>query len=285
MAEESEDTYKWVYDHTQLDSQGNPVRIGPVNDRLLNIVKWLPGAFEDSQIAELVSAFQDFLNSKLYTMPCKWDDSVIEVSPLKKIEQILELRNPTEMDERFIYLYSNLLGFAISNLEKLKESESTTTDTFNSVREILRAIPQILERKTTEGGLSTLFGGLGFYSNIKTGWAKNEQVYRTGEFEYVDKIDDLAEKDACPTPHFMIEINALATEISKERNQGINAMIDEIRPINTVLDGIQISTFEHSFSQIVDGGNSDDGMRLTIPPFWFNETIDIEDSPVFPPSE
>ena len=216
--------FEWVYDHTQTDKQGEPLKTGPWNDRLVNIVRWLPGALQDSNLSEFVALYQELLNQGMYLTTCKWDDSELKTSVLKKIEKILDLRDPSNIDEGFIYKAVELLGFENSDIDALAGSEQGD-DKFNKCRELLRSIPYLAANKTTDRDLKQLAAIFGYGVSIDVKKTNSAESYDMGYWF----------EDGNPTPHFEVVANKVLT---KEEKQALENLVESVRPINTVFDKV-----------------------------------------------
>lgn len=271
--------FEWIYDHTQRDKQGDPIKIGPWNDRLTDIVNWIPGALRDTELTELVAIIQDFLNKRMYTTPCKWDESVLETSMLKKIEKILDFRDPSEIDETYIQNYNDLLGFSSTSLNLISNMSGDEPEegdnVYNRCRELIRSIPYLDANKTTETAMMLLIGLLG----------------QTFEFRvmYLDKGKTGSDYDNChwdtkgnPTPHFGL-VMPIGEGLSDDVSKAVTEIIESIRPINTVYEGItQDENLEVSL-----GSNTNDGewkneptMRISST-IYNNQFMTTTDAPVF----
>ena len=270
------DAFDWVYDNSRLDADGNPMKIGKVNDRLLDVVKWLPGAFADSQLSEIVKVFQDFLNEELYTKSGRWSDADTKISLLGKISGILDLRDPDETDRNFLYAYLGLLGFDYSSIQQLLNSDYKT-DSFNQIREIARSAPYLFANKSTERGLSTLLSIFGYSISFESLWTDTRYGYATGNF--VPETDSMPE-GYNPTPHFnvTVDVSRTQTEMTEEATIRLRNTIEKLKPINTVFDGVNFSTDNHSFSQLVVNPETGElenvypnGLKLTVSDFWTND--------------
>ena len=272
--------FEWIYDHTQRDKQGDPIKIGPWNDRLTDIVNWIPGALRDTELTEFVSIYQELINSGLYTTPCKWDESVLETSMLKKIEKILDFRDPSEIDETFIQNYADLLGFSSTSLNFISNMSGDEPEegdnVYNRCRELIRSIPYLDANKTTETAMMLLIGLLGQTFEFR--------VMRLGKGRTGKDYDNCYwEDEGNPTPHFGLEL-PLGASLDEDVGKAVNQIIESIRPINTVYEGI-------SWSENIDvslGSDTKDGDEWKNEPtmhvsatVYNNQFADIPEGPVY----
>jgi len=274
--------FEWVYDHTQRDKQGDPIKIGPWNDRLTDIVNWIPGALRDTELTEFVSLYQDFLNKGMYTTPCKWDESELATSMLKKIERILDFRDPSEIDENLIQNYADLLGFSASDMKKIsemnkgEEGDESLDDVYNRCRELIRSIPFLEANKTTEIAMMLLIGILGKTFEFKVMYLGKG---RTGQ----DYDNCYWEDKGNPTPHFGLEL-PLGKSLDDATAKVVNQIIESIRPINTVYEGItQSETIDvtlGSNTKDEEGWKNADTMKISST-IYNNQFMDVTEGTIY----
>ncbi len=276
MAEQETNPYEWVYDHSRTDADGNPLKVGKVNDRLIDLLGWLPGALSDSQLSEVLSVFQDYLNFEEYEESGRWSDEAIAISVLGKIAGISRLRDPDSIDRDFLYSYLDNLGFRYSSLAQLNGVDDET-DRFNRTREIARSAPFFFSEKATEVGISSLLSIFGFTASFDTMWTDSEEGYRNGDFY---PYDSSVSPESGPTPHFgmVLDVGHSSYEITDFVSIRLRDTIEKIRPINAVFDGLGLKMSVHNFSQDGSGPN---GLRLTIPDVWTNDFQRLTGIPVF----
>ena len=79
------------------------------NDRLINLVDFLPQHLYDSDTFEFTKLFENFLNTMYEDKdnPCNY-------SILKKVEQIGDLHDPALMDTEYLQFYADFLGYDVS---------------------------------------------------------------------------------------------------------------------------------------------------------------------------
>lgn len=261
--------FDWIYDHSMLNSEKQPVRLGPVNDRLIDIERWLPGAFQGTQLASFVRLFQDFLNEQLYEENRKYTQGKRGVSVLKKIERILDLRDPNEIDEEFLYQYANLLGFDVHTLQALTTS-LYKEDGFNHTRELLKSAPVIFSNKATEKMYNLILASFGHYIKITGLWTDNEDNYADGVFKTYSEIKD-SDSSFAPTPHFgvVVDISKQDSEWTPTSEKVLGDTIEYFRPIDTVYEGTLLTYGSpFFFSRLEDGENTRNGMELTVLKPW-----------------
>ena len=276
-AERNENVWDYVYDYEQVDSKGMPVRIGLFNDRLTDIVSWLPTSLQDSQTAELVAKFQNIVNT-FYDVPCRWDGFPLTISTLKKIEGILDFRDPDNISSNLLYAYARQLGFDIFNKLGMSQSDS---DSLLQIRELARSIPFAYANKTSFRGIAELLATFGIIIELNPLWCDTEENYAAAAF--IEEEDE-PPSGYNPTPHFNVRINVDSSSAAMmDAVTRAKTVINDFKPVNTVFDGIALVTRRYTFSQLEDGENLA-SLRITVPDFWTDLVVDMPDGPIYEPS-
>ena len=225
----------------------NPV----VNDRLINLVNYLPQNYAGTQVEEFMKFFQDFLNLKLFKQ--SYDGSYDEqnVSMLKKIELLFTLRDPDLIDYKTLQLFASYLGYEI-NYNKTDATNIIGGDAYVNeyLRATIRSLPHWYKLKTTQSAVSMIMYMFGLVSDVFTLWTNDYNTKWRAEappFE-TDQSNTPMLADYYPTPHFKISINSeKSVKDFETKLSEIISLVDSIKPINTVFQGFDIANL-YAFS-------------------------------------
>ena len=213
------------------------------NDRLINLVDFLPQHLYDSETYDFTKFFENFLNT-LYENK----DDPCNVSILKKIEQIGDLHDPQLMDAQYLQYYADFLGYDLTmNKGELGNLASGVTGEENYVdsvdvdkylRFVVENLPNWYKIKSTRNAIRIMLFSFGVVGDLFTlftnDYDKNWLVERSD-----DNISIGSEipNEYYPSPHFNVGVNLRETPPTWLNNANIILnSIDGIRPINTVFD-------------------------------------------------
>ena len=84
-----------------------------LNDRLINLVNFLPDNYAGTQVEQFMKFFEDFLNLNLFKQEVNGNDEQF-VSILKKIELLFTLRDPDLIDYKMLQFFAEYLGYNIN---------------------------------------------------------------------------------------------------------------------------------------------------------------------------
>lgn len=219
----------------------NPVK----NDRLINLIKYLPDNFSGTQLSEFILFFENFLNYELFDHKIDPNLPDKKISILKKIELLSTLRDPNLIDADLLQFFASYLGYDINYNRADIFTTSTVTETNNYLRETISSLPSWYKLKSTSSSLSMLMYMFGIVSEVYTiwtndyenNWDKENPTYES------DKINVNLPAGYYPTPHFNVTINNDSTQGDYLSNLStIIPMIESIKPINAVFEGFRLST-------------------------------------------
>lgn len=218
---------RYIFDH----EQNPPVITHPINDRLIDIVSYLPSNLRDTEMFSFVKLFQDFLNYELYKTAEPvggWD---IPVSVLKKIEKILDNRSPDDIDSDFLHNFLANIGY------NLNYNEATYMKVFGNenfvvpfIRNLCRTLPFFYATKSTE----RLFKSFLCMFGVKVDFKK---LYST---DYI--VFDTEDGDGkMLTPHFGVTFTITHSGLVVDSTiYIIKDTVDRSKPINTVFDDYRL---------------------------------------------
>lgn len=215
---------KYVYDC----EKNPPEPIHEINDRLIDIVGYLPSNLRETQMAEFIKLFQDFLNYKLYKTAdprSGWD---IPISVLKKIEKILDNKSPDDIDPDFLHNFAMNLGY---NLNFTEETYNTIYGDESFIvpfmRNVCRTLPYFYANKSTERIFKSFLAMFGVKVDFK-------KLYSDEEY----KVFVAEDSDGLMlTPHFGVQfiINDSGMTVGSNIHL-ISEVIQRSKPINTVFE-------------------------------------------------
>ena len=217
-------------------------------DRLIDLVRFLPLDLQDSETGLFVKFFEDFLNT-LYATPEGCHQSI-----LKKIERIMDFNDPEEIDIEYIQFFANAIGYKVNVNRGVigtfrvgqseEEQELTPEETLEInkyIRFVVSNLPHWYKMKGTNNAIKILlrsFGVIGSFSSMYSNDYKHNWIYDLED--QPNNIEDNVPKDFFPTPHFKIQVNTEGTPPSWINNvKEISDAIESIRPINTVFEGFE----------------------------------------------
>jgi hypothetical protein len=229
------------------------------NDRLINLVDFLPQHLYNSETYDFTKMFENFLNT-LYENK----DDPCNIGILKKIEQIGDLHDPQLMDTEYLQFYADFLGYnltpnrgEIGNITNGVSSNGTYIDDEESkkyLRFVVENLPNWYKIKSTRNAIRIMlfsFGVVGdLYSLFTDDYNKNWQIHNETAGQSI--LGQGIPSGWYPTPHFSLQVDLRKTPAAWINNQEqiINA-IDSVRPINTVFEGFR-GYFEVSNSSPLD---------------------------------
>ena len=221
-------------------------KINPVNnDRLINLVDFLPENYQGTQVSEFMKFFEDFLNFKLYKQA--YDNVCDEqfISILKKIELLFTLRDPDLIDFKLLQQLGSYLGYTFSySRTDIGDIVGDELYVNEYLRSTIRSLPHWYKLKTTQSSIAMIMYMFGLVSDVHTLWTNDYNEYWKAESpNFEDDLSNTIIPDGYyPTPHFKISINALKSESAYEKElPKVIKLIDSIKPINTVFQGFNIS--------------------------------------------
>ena len=219
---------RYIYDY----EQNPPVPVHEINDRLIDIVSYLPSNLRDSQMSDFVKLFQDFLNYELYQTADPKNGWDISISNLKKIEKILDLKSPDDIDPSFLHNFSKNLGY---NLNFTEETYNTIYGNESFIvpflRNVCRTLPHFYTNKSTERIFKAFLAMFGVRVNFSKLYSDEQYISFTNE-----DADGLM-----LTPHFGVQfvISESGMTVGSKINL-ISEVINRSRPINTVFDNYNL---------------------------------------------
>jgi len=226
--------------HPAISVGFNPID----NDRLINLIKYLPDNFSGTQLSEFILFFENFLNFELFNYKLDPNIPDAKVSILKKIELLYTLRDPNLIDSDLLQFFASYLGYDINYSRGDIFTADNDTEINNYLRETISSLPSWYKLKSTSSSLSMLMYMFGIVSEVYTIWTSDYE-------ENWDKENPTYESDSInvnlpagyyPTPHFNITINSILTPGDYLSNlTTIIPMIESIKPINTVFEGFRLS--------------------------------------------
>lgn len=225
-----------------------------INQRNINLTKWLPIFLQETELETLVKFFENYLNSmykqrinNIQNITDFEDGNDLSISILKRIEKIKDFHNIDKIDSEYLQLVANYLGYNVDlNLGQLGIlTEDNVNDPIiqEDVRKYLRfivsALPEWYKIKTNEECVKILLFSFGLVGKTISKWTKNYREFITYKEGYDDQ--DII-KDAYQTSHFtvLIDIDQSVENLSTDSgsNIAVKNAIDSVRPINTVFDGL-----------------------------------------------
>ena len=233
--------YRDSFTNSETDGRWN-VGCGD-NDRLINLVDFLPQHLYDSETFDFTKFFENFLNT-LYENK----DDPCNVSILKKIEQIGDLHDPQLMDVEYLQHYADFLGYDLTmNKGELGNISSglvggenyvDSVDSDKYLRFVVENLPNWYKIKSTRNAIRIMLFSFGVVGDLFTlftnDYDKNWLNERSDDnISIGSEIPD----GYYPSPHFSVGVNLRETTPTwlKNSNTILNS-IESIRPINTVFE-------------------------------------------------
>jgi len=219
------------------------------NDRLINLINYLPQNYQDTQIEQFLKFFEDFLNYNLFKANINEEESYVSV--LKKIELLHTLRDPDCIDYRLLQKFASYLGYNINyskedliDILTIKNEGTDSEDVNGYLRETIRSLPHLYKLKSTQSSISMIMYLFGIVSDVYTLWTNDYDENWLAEvppFE-TDQSNTTMPSGYYPTPHFKISIDVEKTETDYEAALSkIVNLINSIKPVNTVFEGFDIT--------------------------------------------
>jgi hypothetical protein len=225
-----------------------------INQRNINLTKWLPIFLQETELETLVKFFENYLNTmykqrinNIQNITDFEDENDLSISILKRIEKIKDFHNIDKIDSEYLQLVANYLGYNVDiNLGQLGIlTEDNVNDPIiqEDVRKYLRfivsALPEWYKIKTNEECIKILLFSFGLVGKTITKWTKDYSEFITYKEGYDDQ--DII-KGAYQTSHFtvLLDIDQSVENLSTDTgsNIAVKNAIDSVRPINTVFDGL-----------------------------------------------
>jgi hypothetical protein len=213
------------------------------NDRLINLVNFLPQHLYDSETFDFTKLFENFLNTMYEDRdhPCNY-------GILKKIEQIGDLHDPQLMDSEYLQFYANFLGYdltlnrgEIGNITNEVAADGTYIDDEESkkyLRFVVENLPNWYKIKSTRNAVKIMLFSFGIIGDLFTLFSNDyDKKWISDREDDRSSVGTQLPSEYYPTPHFQLAINLRRTAPTWLQNLGpiLNA-IDSIRPINTVFE-------------------------------------------------
>ena len=213
------------------------------NDRLINLVDFLPQHLYDSETFDFTKLFENFLNTMYEDRdhPCNY-------GILKKIEQIGDLHDPQLMDSEYLQFYANFLGYdltlnrsEIGNITNEVAADGTYIDDEESkkyLRFVVENLPNWYKIKSTRNAVKIMLFSFGIVGDLFTLFSDDyDKNWVSDREDDVLSIATQIPSSYYPTPHFQLAVNLRETSPIWLQNLGtiLNA-IDSITPINTVFE-------------------------------------------------
>ena len=232
------------------------------NNRLINLVDFLPQHLYDSETFDFTKLFENFLNTMYEDRdhPCNY-------GILKKIEQIGDLHDPQLMDTEYLQFYANFLGYdltlnrgEIGNITNETATDGKYIDDEESkkyLRFVVENLPNWYKIKSTRNAVKIMLFSFGIIGDLFTQFSNDyDKNWIRDREDDESSIGTQIPSEYYPTPHFQLAINLRETSPPWLQNLGVilNA-VDSIRPINTVferfggyydLDPVNINVFAGS---------------------------------------
>lgn len=221
-----------------------------LNDRLINLVNFLPDNYAGTQVEQFMKFFEDFLNLNLFKQEVNGNDEQF-VSILKKIELLFTLRDPDLIDYKMLQFFAEYLGYNInyskedvSKILSVKDNITDEEDINNYLRETIRSLPHFYKLKTTQSSLSMIMYLFGIVSDVYTLWTNDYEenwIVEIPPYETEQSNTKLPD-GYYPTPHFKISIDISKTDNDFENEiSKIISLVESIKPINAVFDGFDLT--------------------------------------------
>lgn len=244
---------KVVYDYEHPIQTASGYRL-PVlheyNDRLIDIVSYLPANLIDTELGEFVKLFQDFLNYNLYMTAGPVRGWNIPISVLKKIELLVLNRSVDEIDPDLLTNFAKLLGYDMSFTEEsyydvfgydtdTKREESMIV---SFLREVIRSLPTFYANKSTRGIFRSFMHMFGLRVDFQTQYSNDYENFSP------EKSDGFSYS----TPHFTVEFSITNTNKTAKKIKFVISTINRLKPIQTVFDGLTVKITNLFLGQMND---------------------------------
>lgn len=220
-----------------------------------------------SEINELMTVFQDYLNSMYSGLNClSATDTPItpdisylsyetpstnDMSIVEKIKRLPELHDPELIDIEHIQYLANTVGYDVNiNRGEIgtylndEIGELSGSNLEKYLRFIVLSLPHWYKAKTTENAIKFLLYSFGIIADISYYYTDSYLPesqggkWRVSDYTMLKQTVEDLPNNFYPTPHFIIwqDLDLSESELQwdlNKREQIINA-INSVRPINTV---------------------------------------------------
>jgi len=220
----------------------------------INLVDSIPATLRQwkdgkpSEFEQFISFFEDFLN----TMYTQLDGSKLTI--LEKVKKLTQMHDPDLIDYEYLQFYANLIGYNIGItkdiLSQINGEDENSDNVNKQIRQIVRELPNWYKIKSTRDSIRVMLYSFGIIGNMQQYYSNDYSAFTLNTSTAIGETSSDIINDNWPTPRFAIEINLLesipswVTQISN-----IIKLIDEIKPINVVLDRIRASLYVQSTDQ------------------------------------
>jgi len=223
-------------------------------NRTINLTNYLPQYLRDnydgssSEFFQFTQFFESYLNT-IYTdvdKPCN-------LSVLEKTKRLQDLHDIDKIETGYIPYYAKMLGYNVGinkgelgtfSTNSSKTYADSLTDYQNKcLRFVVGNLPNWYSIKTTRNAVRIMLLSFGIIGDIvdyyTNDYADNWMQNKTSSGQYV--ADDIP-SDWYPTPHISVSIDLRNSEnsvvYSEQTSHILNAM-EDIRPVNVVVEGLQ----------------------------------------------
>lgn len=229
-----------------------------INDRLINLVNFLPQHLVESEVFDFMEFFQEHLNTLYESNSCTGNT---HISSLKKIERLSSLHDADTIDIEYIQFLSSFMGYDIDvnradigsfrfdlsevdaddvNEEELCEFQLVENE---YLRFVVRNLPNWYRIKTTNDSIRIALFSFGVVGQVRTMFTNDYNLnwFSEDKKDNVDISVEFGENrlDYFPSPHFIITVDVKLTPPQWTNNIGrVKNSVNLIRPINTVFDDI-----------------------------------------------
>lgn len=231
-----------VSETTSIETSG----IAFINGDNVNLLDYIPSHLrmwkngQPSEFEQLIKFFQDFLN----TMYVQRDGTYLTI--LEKIKKLTEMHDADEIDYEYINFFANYLGYDIgitkTIIATISGEEEESENVQRQVRQIVRELPNWYRIKSTRDAIKIMLYSFGIVSDLQQYYSSNYSTFKLNTSTSAGSFSSDVTNDLWPTPHFSLNINlfeSIPEWVTQIEN--IIKLIDDVKPINVVLDRITAS--------------------------------------------
>jgi hypothetical protein len=169
---------------------------------------------------------------------------------LEKFERLAYLKDPEVIDFEMVQFIARLMGYNLtSTSQDIEESlhYNTREEVNGAIRSAISSLPQFGTLKSTKSSIEMMLATFGIVGEVITLWtdASNPYVEFLEETDVQDRYLDASDNGLplvmSPTPHFKVKVeleNPYKNRIDGDNIPRIELSITQIKPINTVYDGL-----------------------------------------------
>ncbi len=220
----------------------------------INLVDSIPSSLrqwkngEPSEFEQFIQFFEDFLN----TMYTQLDGSKLTI--LEKVKKLTQMHDPDLIDYEYLQFFANYIGYNIGItkdiLSQINGEDENSDNVNKQIRQIVRELPNWYKIKSTRDAIRVMLYSFGIIGNMRQYYTNDYSNFIVNSASAIGEVSDNVTNDSYPTPHFEIQIDlleSLPTWITQIEN--IIKLVDDVKPINVVLDRISASLYVQSSVQ------------------------------------